>query len=402
MNGISFPEEFFNFIRHHSGEDPASLLFKYGSHSYEYDLRNAIMQISCRRKASDKLKPFLSKDNFLFPDALAAEQASDWRVASIHADLIGDGKSVVDLTAGLGIDAMTIAAKGNRVIAVERNELKADFLCFNSRVMSLDSLIVKNDDAESFIAGLTDYPDTFFIDPARRDDVGKRLYAFEDCSPDIRSFYKNILAKGSDIWIKASPMLDITAVAKTFEGIDRIYSISLKGECKEILIHIVPDALESGIELIAIDLDGEGKLHSGFIMNFEEDKSPKIYKEEAPEEGYLYLPTASLLKLPASGSLCSKFENLYKLSSNTEIYYSPLFHDSFPGRSFRIKQIITKNDFKSLKGGKANVICRNYTEDAESLRKRLRLLQGESTSIIGCRIGITSRPIIFKAEKIKG
>lgn len=394
-----FSEAFYRFIKDHLADDPVKLLLKYGDASYGFDIRNAIMQISCRRKTSDKLEPFLKEERFLFPDSLSAEQASDWRIAEFHSSLIGTGKKVLDLTAGLGIDALTIARSGNMVTAIELDTKKAEYLVHNSRVMDIHDMKVINGDSETIVSNLKDHPSIVFIDPARRNIHGRRVHAFDDCTPDITSFYRGLLDNGCEILIKSSPMLDMTAVMNSFDRIDRIYAVSVKGVCKELLVHLVPADMNCRNELVALDLDDKGHAGREFIMSRQSKSGPHIFSGSIPTQGYIYEPVSSLMKLPAYGEICIRYD-LEKLSVNTELYYSKELRKQFPGRIFQIENIVSKGEFKTVSGSRANVITRNYTEDAESLRKKLGLRQGVGITYIGCKLGIPSHPVLFKTVQI--
>ena len=104
-------EALYTFVAEHQNDDIAKLLFAYKSRDIGIDIREAVTQIECRRKTAAKLPHFNAHKQFYYPSLLAAEQSSNEAVAAYHASLVPCGTSVADLTAGLGIDAMTIAEK---------------------------------------------------------------------------------------------------------------------------------------------------------------------------------------------------------------------------------------------------------------------------------------------------
>lgn len=100
-----------DWITAHSGDDTARLRLR---HAGDPGMAHAIMQIECRRKAARKLHDTLRNDGFVFPTALSAEQCTSDNIAAYHASLIAPGETVLDMTAGLGIDAFHMARRPHR------------------------------------------------------------------------------------------------------------------------------------------------------------------------------------------------------------------------------------------------------------------------------------------------
>ncbi|MDE5790947.1 MAG: class I SAM-dependent methyltransferase [Muribaculaceae bacterium] len=379
-----YNREFFSFVNEHFNSNPSELLLKYAGKEKNFDLNFATTQIINRRKTKNKLPTFLSESKFLFPDAISSEQATDERVARFHASLIGTGKNIIDLTAGLGIDAMCMARSGNEVTAIEIDSTKADTLRHNATCLNIPNLNVINDSCEHYINehDLTGI-DLFFIDPARRDELKQRTYAFSDCSPDVTSFYESIVDHGSTLMIKASPLLDINAVIKQFKYIQHIYAVSVKGECKELLIVIrkanndqnnsQSDKSNGHIVLSAIDLDDDGVISSFSITYGSKIPAGAIADlNDITDGSFLYEPNASVMKLNAGRDICSQFPGMKKISENTELFVSPLLHTDFPGRIIEIKRKLSSHDLKRLKGKGYSVAVRNFPLKAEELKKKIK------------------------------
>ena len=103
----------------HAHSDVNALRLRYHGKAMPFSVEDACMQIEMRRKTSNKLTWFLKNPGFMFGTSMSAEQATNQNVALFHAQLIGHDRRVLDMTAGLGIDAMTIALNGNTVTAYE-------------------------------------------------------------------------------------------------------------------------------------------------------------------------------------------------------------------------------------------------------------------------------------------
>ena len=99
--------ELFEFIKNHAREDVRNLALKWHGRDLQFDLQDALMQIEARQKCATKLLWFLAYDHFLFPSLQSSEQATNQAVALYHSHIIGSDRKVADMTAGLGIDAMT-------------------------------------------------------------------------------------------------------------------------------------------------------------------------------------------------------------------------------------------------------------------------------------------------------
>lgn len=403
--------EFIDFIERHKEEEPASVLLKYGKCYNGFSVEDAVTQIKARKKSRNKIPSFINA-GLLFPDSISSEQASDERVASYHAQLMGKGHKVIDMTAGLGIDAMTIARNGNDMTAVELDATKAQFLKRNAELCGIKDLTVINADSTLYVRSLiesegTSLPHYIFIDPARRNDQKKRVYALKDCLPDITEFYEGILQKGVTLFIKVSPLLDLTALNRELIGISSFHIVSVKGECKEILIVMKPprssESIKEEISLWAVDLDDDGEINYSFHSKFDpsvREISPPIEEESDFAEKWLYEPGAAIMKILDSCSLNPDFPNLRKLNKNTSLFISDILYPEFPGRKLKIIREISKKDLKALKGERRNVTVRNYPLSAEELKKKLKTLEGTDLFIYGCRVGRDNRPILLECQKI--
>lgn len=396
------------FIAANSSTDPTALRLACSGKTLPFDTSFAIDQIECRRKTVVKLKPFISNPGFAFPSVLAAEQASCWQVAAFHSSLISGSRNILDMTAGLGIDAMTIALAGCNVTACEMDGAKAEALRHNSHVMGIDSLVVVNDDSCSFLENSDEYFDCIFIDPARRGESNRRTHAFSDCSPDVLKLMPLMRDKAKKIFIKASPLLDVSEVFRLVPEASAIYSVSVGGECKEILVEI-PGSLHNDYcsvspvrRVEARIIDSEGRLTASISIPFDNDYSkprPVLdYADNLTVGSYIYIPDAAVMKISPWGELCAGFHGLRKAAESSHLFVSDSLHSQFPGRVFRITSLPDKKELSRLKGTKLNVIARNYPLRAEQLKKRYGLADGGDKFLIAFRLD--KNPTTVIAEKM--
>lgn len=415
---ISFPaemvqnlKELFAFVESHIKDDPQALRLKYlkRREEYPYDISLAITQIKARRKTQRKLGGFLSENpQWLFPGSLQAEQASGEIIARFHSSLFSPEESVFDMTCGLGIDDYYISLKVRKLITCEINRDTAEIAEINFRNSRCDNVrVVCVDSLEKLESEATIY-DTIFADPARRNNFGKRVFAFEECQPDIVKNFRLIKSRCNRLVIKASPMIDISLAASCLASLTDVYVVSVRNECRETLF--ICDFREgralSPITLHAINLDEPDgpQIISGHLEG-ERHVEPMLedYSEIKPGV-WLGLPNASILKCGRTDWLAPLFGGK-KLNANTHLYLFDTLPERFLGRVFRIEHVFSFHDrrLSSLKGQQFNIITRNFPLSPERLKQRLSTREGSDHDyLIGVSVGEGRRDkaLIIKCRKI--
>lgn len=398
---MEISETALKFIDEHAKDDTNALRLKYDGKSTKMDfpIEFALLQIEARRKAQRKIPSFLENVLFVFPDILAAEQASNEAVARFHASLIRPDSTLLDLTAGLGIDDMTFAIKGINVTACEINHTKADVLKHNSETLGfVDRIRVINTDSLAYAASCDKRFDTVFADPARRSSSGKRLHALSDCQPDILASMGIVMRLSDRILIKSSPLLDLTLIRETVRDLHHIYVVCMKGECKEVLIEIIKDAEFTGTSVVDLDMHGtvsEFLCHHTPIVA----TSPLADRREPIDYTYLYEPNAGVMKTGAWGDLSRRFTDICKADSNTHLFLSDTLYRDFPGRILKMDAMPDRKALKGLKGGKYNVVSRNYPQSALEVAKKHSLMPSEDRYLYAFRY--KGKPICVTAYQVE-
>lgn len=380
------PEGFFEFIKSHEHADTAALLLRGDTPSAGFSMAEAAMQIEARRKTAAKLRRFLSHREFLFPTLLSAEQASHQAVGRFHASLLPQRAEVLDMTAGLGIDALSFGEGGAAVTAIDIELCKCQALRHNARVLGLHNNIkvVEADSAQWLATHSNDF-DVIFIDPARRDGEMRRTYAFADCAPDVVSLLPLILAHCPRLLIKASPLLDEKAIRAEIPQAGRIFAVGVKGECKEMLVEVTKRECQRSN--ISVELDAEGNELWSFAAEVEGERQQIPYAEEVEPGMYLYEPDATVMKFAPWGELCRRFPGLQKLDVSTHLFVSPELHDDFPGRRLQIAELPDKKKLRTLKGSQLNVAVRNYPLGAPALAAKYGIRDGGDDFLYGATAG---------------
>lgn len=188
-------------------------------------VRAALRLSEARRRGSHKFH--LAARMWL--DPVGVEQATSESVARHKAARFA-GQRVVDLCAGVGGDALALAAVG-QVIAVDRDRLMCRRLRYNAVVHDVaDRLLVVQARAETF-----PIPEGAWVhlDPDRRGGEKRRARAFADSTPGPEAC-QAIIARAPGGALKLSPASDFANhfVGDGFE----IELVSLHGECKEAIV----------------------------------------------------------------------------------------------------------------------------------------------------------------------
>lgn len=398
---IKVNKDFFDFIAAHSNADPYNLLLKEKKNIYNFDLDFALTQIKARKKNTTKLKDFLIYPDFVFPDSLSGEQASHQAVAKFHSTLAADSNSVLDLTAGLGIDSFSFSRNNCFVTAIEMDNQRAEAIQHNSNILQLKNFKVKNAEAIEFLKSDEDRYDLIFIDPARRDSQANRVYNLRECSPNIIGAEKVFFQHAPRVLVKASPLLDVTQTLKDLKNITKLYAIGVKGECKELLIEMKKDKIEDlPISINAVNLDTDGNITSYFEDSLAQNPSPHIEYtslEEIEEGKFLLEPSAMIMKFMPWETICKKFK-ARKFDKASNLFLTSEHPFNFPGRITKVSKIIQKKDRKTLAGLPASVISRNHPISSEEIRNSLKLKEGDLNFIYASKI--EGKPVMILSEKI--
>lgn len=376
--GHQVDEAMFKYIAKNIDADTVKLLLKKEPMTHDFDKSFAILQIECRRKTHAKIPELLQDKHFLFPRAISAEQCTHQVVAQFHAKQFSTTHRVLDMTMGLGIDAYYIAQHASHVTTIELDPEIAQVGKYNYERLCPRLNIVEGDSIE-FLNSLSndDSFDAIFIDPARRDSHGKRVYGFADCNPDVLSLLPSIKRHARFLYIKASPMLDVTqSVIELGDALTDVWAISVDNECKELFFKLDFETTASGINIHALNAE------SGRWQEFTTTLSHKSTSTSAvlPQPGmFLYEPNASIMKLGCHDAVQNNY-GVSTIAKNSHLYINNEPVVDFPGRGFVITQVIPfkSKEIKRFASQykKLNVATRNFRLSAQQLKQRLGVQDG--------------------------
>lgn len=413
----------------------------------------AVNTIEGRRRLRKKLPEWVARTGLVYPSSLCTEQCSSSDTARYKASIVqrifneyvgtvasmvGDpcrttgsatenkmvtelakvtipsrGK-VADLTGGLGVDSWAFSEVAEEVLYNEMNPALAAAARHNFKALGVTNIFIKNSEATS--DSLKDIfgdfrPDVIFLDPARRDSAGKKVFLLEDCSPDVLKILPELFGISRFVLLKLSPMADITMAV---ERLDRTYEEYLekasgKGWNGQWVreVHVVASGGECKELLILLD----GEWNEGYSLTCREDGKTLTFKPEEitkAKAGYpdstfariIFEPGKSLTKAGVSNAICERF-GLVKLARFTHLYtISEPLSDSESeqrtaplkdfGKVFYVKEILPLNKSSMKDVGKryphSEVSAKNIPMSSDELRTRLKVKSGDDAHIFGVRI----------------
>lgn len=415
----------------------------------------AVNTIDGRRRLRKKLPEWVACTGLVYPSSLCAEQCSSSDTARYKASIvqrifneyvgtvasmvgdpcrttgsatenkmvtepaevtIGTRKTgrIADLTGGLGVDSWAFSEVAEEVLYNEMNPALAAAARHNFKALGVTNIFIKNSEATS--DSLKDIfgdfrPDVIFLDPARRDSAGKKVFLLEDCSPDVLKILPELLGISRFVLLKLSPMADITMAV---ERLDRTYEEYLekasgKGWNGQWVreVHVVASGGECKELLILLD----GEWNEGYSLTCREDGKTLTFKPEEitkAKAGYpdstfariIFEPGKSLTKAGVFNAICERF-GLVKLARFTHLYtISEPLSDSESeqrtaplkdfGKVFYVKEILPLNKSSMKDVGKryphSEVSAKNIPMSSDELRTRLKVKSGDDAHIFGVRI----------------
>lgn len=363
------------FIREHAADDLTRLLLSASKYP-ETDIPFVVEQIAARRQIREKLPSWYAHDELLFPAKIAAEQCSSEQTAAYKQRLVEADWQMCDLTGGLGIDSYFFSCKAKHLTYIERFPAYCEAARHNFAVLGADNITVVNADTTEYIDQLP-VSDAFYIDPARRGESNKRVFALQDCEPDLPGLLPRLLSRASRVIAKLSPMADIQMTLDLLPGTTSVHILSVKNECKELLFVTERDKVVATPLIHCINYATDGTESAFSFTPDEERSSPLLLADRMGT--YLYEPNASVLKAGAFKCIAVS-KGVSKLHVSSHLYTSDQLVPSFPGRVFEVEDVFlfTGKLCKVLSKEipQANITVRNFPLSVEELRKRTKIADG--------------------------
>ena len=398
------------------------------------DLQYALQQIAAYQTIEKKIPSWAECDDLIFPPKLSLEQSSSELTARYKASLIKEFMgnqpfTHIDLTGGMGIDCHFIAQNASASHYIEQNSelcqiaqhnfthLNPNISVHNTtaeeflnqsteyRVQSTDKSIAKDSkNAKSQLSTLNSKLSTLiYLDPARRGDHGQKLVSIADCQPNVIELLPQMFALTDKVVVKLSPMLDITRAIGELHCIEKLYVISVANECKELLLFINKNYTDD-TQICAINLNSQqSTVNSSLLLTGTLSHESALTIPYAVKMGeYLYEPYAAHLKSGLYKTIAEMYA-ISKLHPHSHLYTSDELNTNFPGRQFRVNQVIpfNKKNIKSFfkEHPKANLTTRNFPLTVSQLRTQYKIKEGGELYIFATTLRDDSLVLVL-CEKV--
>ena len=372
------------------------------AHLSDEEWRWMLQQVEGRQRTHDKLPTFAQIEDWWYPVRLSCEQCSSEATARYKAAIIRQlGKKqdiLIDLTGGYGVDTYFLSEQTTQAHYVECNEELCRIAQHNFQIAN-KPIHVHNTSAEDFLAQYSMAGSVssdvkkevvVYLDPARRDAHGGKVFRIEDCEPNIIKILPSLRTISNTILIKFSPMLDITSALQSLGNEWDVHVVALHNEVKEIIF------VTGNNRIHAVNILHEGNDQFSFTRS--EEKSALCTMADCICE-YIYEPNAAIIKAGAFRLVSERFQ-LHKLDHNTHLYTADQLIEDFPGRVWKViaQPIKNQRDIAALGIQRAAILTRNYPLTPEELRKKFKLQESDSHFLIGARIAC--KPILLLAKRV--
>ncbi len=258
-------------------------------------------QASLRKRAVEKLGDEIGQAILFDNDGL--QMSSGIITARYHAGIAlrSGARTVVDMTAGVGVDALVFAQAGLDVIAFEMDAARAALLAANVERLGLHGKIeVRQGDslADGMLSGFDSQSACFYLDPPRRDDSSR--WGRGDLAESMLN--NAVQSAPSSVLMKLSPAVDLELGKKLGAEMELI---SVEGECREALLRWGGARLSDlamSPSPSAVILPVEARMSAGAVFP-ERGLSVPTRLDEAR---YLYEPDAAVIRAGLVGRLAAE------------------------------------------------------------------------------------------------
>lgn len=426
-----------SFIKSHREEKVERLAFLRDRYP-DVDFPVALDQISGWQTARRKLPLWASFDGILYPPHLNMEQCSSEPTALYKANLaerlvkLKEAKAefqksgssdicqsselqssehlplkialsvhqhfiLYDLTGGFGVDFSWMSRAFGHAVYAERDARLCEIACHNFQVLGLRNVEVAHTDGVELLHQLPDDAGSaarriIYLDPARRDSNGHRVFGIADCTPDVVALKDELLHKADTVIIKLSPMLDWHEAVRQMGNVVEVHIVSVGNECKELLL-----VLSENHQPLHMYCVNDNHCYSYAVD--EPIGEPNV--SQISDSQVFLVPNSSVMKAGCFDRLLTDYP-IVRIEKRCHFFVAAHSVEGFPGRQFRILRTTSfnKKDLRQALSGvtHANIAARQFPMTADELRKKLKLKDGGSLYLFATTVGKEHR--LFITEKV--
>ena len=313
---MEWNSEIRQFITDHLSDDTVRLLLS--AHRYPtIDIPFAVDQIEARRRLRNKLPEWYAEPDLIMGGRVPAEQCSSESTARYKRSImLPDARSLCDMTGGMGVDFWYMSRNLDLAVYTECQPHLCAGARHNFAVLS-SKFEGRNPRIEVREGISTELPipdvDVIYLDPARRSNDGGRIFEISDCQPDVVAWQDVLLAHCRQLITKVSPMADISRTVARLRHVNDAYVLSVKGECKELLVSQCLDASSSEQEgrysIHCLDFYPERTIEFHFEHR-SNDAASGTHRSDRIAEGlgaWFYEPDVSIMKAQGFDALLGAY-----------------------------------------------------------------------------------------------
>ena len=342
-------------------------------------------QVKYLQRAKHKL-PRLYNAGCIIPPR-AFEQSSSEESAGVKAI---SGRSLLDLTCGLGIDTMTFAERFDRVVALERDEVLARVVRYNLGLLGIKNVEVVTTSAEVYLSQCNEHFDWIFVDPDRRSAEGKKMVRMEDCSPNVLEQMSNIERVADRLGVKLSPLFDVEEARRLFPC-SEVEVVSIGGECKE--LNVYTKALQERLRIV---IAGVGIWEYDFEVTAAHPTAAPFDIERAK---YFIVPDVAMQKGRVALAEFSSYAQIW--SNNGYAFAESLPDGKIPARIYEIERVERYNPKqlkKEFKGVGVEILKRDTQLSIDAVRKATGMRAGSERMMAITAIGSDNWVVHIKRQ----
>lgn len=372
-------------------------------------------QLAQQRLVKDKLPSWQLVLAYI-PSSLALEQCSSQLAAEYKQRFVRSEDRLLDMTGGLGVDFSALAAAAQSGVYVEQQPQLVAAARYNlPRLLPDRPVTIYEGRSTELLDELLErhQPTLIYLDPARREqsDRQRRVYALEDCEPDLLGLLPRIRERYSALGlplprllVKVSPMLDLKHTLRSVPEVQELHVVAVQSEVKELLLSIdlaAPSPSSYQNVPLVVSLLGGGQGQSlRFEHAFAEEEA--LTAHYAAELGrWLYLPHAALMKAGLYKSLAARYA-LEPLHVSSHLYTSDEACPDFPGRRYEVDEVLPFSSSLLRRLAKehlaAQIICRNFPLSADELRRRLKAAEHDTFALLGTTLS-TGEAVLIRCRR---
>ncbi|MGX1930547.1 THUMP-like domain-containing protein [Flagellimonas sp. 2504JD4-2] len=327
-------------------------------------------QLEAKKKCKEKLPTWFNTASIYYPNKLNIEQTSSEQTAAYKAGLV-DGKMLLDVTGGFGVDSYFFSKKIDTVFHCEINPDLSEIGAHNFQILGRKNISCISKDGIEYLRESSQNFDWIYIDPSRRSDHKGKVFLLKDCIPNLPMHLPAIFEKTDNVLVKTSPLLDISQGLKELDFVKEVHVVAVRNEVKELLF-VLEKGFADDISIKTVNLIQDNEETFQFVFHQEQEATTTLGSPET----YLYEPNAAILKSGGFKSIANTLA-VKKLHQHSHLYTSTHLID-FPGRKFKIEQVLpySKKTLKDTGFGKVNITTRNFPTSVAELRKKHKIKDG--------------------------